>query len=237
MTPRTPRPSAAARADGEGPSIGEALLVDLPVARHVVSSTPQFRGRVWNIDTDVVDLGDGQQVERDVVRHPGAVGIVAVDETLRILLVRQYRHPIAAMLWEPPAGLLDIPGEDPRDAAARELFEEAGYRAATWSVLLDVFMSPGGSNESVRIFLARGLTEVAADERHVGEAEERDMITRWVRLEVAREAVLSGDLHSPLCVMGVLAACNVLLDGVGDTRSVKSPWLRSGMPSSSAFEP
>jgi 8-oxo-dGTP pyrophosphatase MutT (NUDIX family) len=230
MTPRNPRP----RADQS--ATADTSLADLPVDRTVITSTTQFHGRVWGIRTDLVDLGDGQQVERDVVQHPGAVGILAVDDTMQVLLVRQYRHPVAAMLWEPPAGLLDVPGEDPRDAAARELFEEAGYRAATWSVLLDVFMSPGGSNESVRIFLARGLTEVAADERHIGEAEERGMISRWVGLEAARAAVLAGDLHSPLCIMGVLAACNVLLDGVGSTRSVKSPWLRSGVPGGGARE-
>lgn len=228
MTPRNPRPLT------DQPASADTSLADLPVERTVVTSTRQFHGRVWDVRTDVVDLGDGQQVERDVVQHPGAVGVLAVDDTMQVLLVRQYRHPVAAMLWEPPAGLLDVAGEDPREAAARELFEEAGYRAATWSVLLDVFMSPGGSNESVRIFLARGLTEVAADERHIGEAEERSMISRWVGLEAARAAVLAGDLHSPLCIMGVLAACNVLLDGVGSTRSMTSPWLRSGVPGGDA---
>ena len=233
MTPRNPRPQADQSAGAD------TSLADLPVVREVLASTKQFQGRVWEIRTDLVDLGDGQQVERDIVQHPGAVGVLAVDDTaevLQVLLVRQYRHPVAAMLWEPPAGLLDVPGEDPQDAAARELFEEAGYRAARWSVLLDVFMSPGGSNESVRLFLAQGLTEVAADERHIGEAEERGMISRWVSLETARAAVLAGDLHSPLCIMGVLAACNVLLDGVGSTRAVKSPWLRSGVPGGGAFQ-
>ena len=82
-----------------------------------------------------------------MVVHPGAVGIIAVDDDLRVLLVQQYRHPVSALLWEPPAGLLDVAGEEPLAAAQRELFEEAGYRAARWSVLLDVFMSPGGSSE------------------------------------------------------------------------------------------
>src|SRR5665213_753552 len=190
----------------------EPALTDVHVQRRVVSSTQRFHGRVWDIRTDVVDLGDGQQVERDLVEHPGAVGIIAVDDELRVLMVRQYRHPVGAMLWEPPAGLLDVPGEAPLDAAARELFEEAGYRAAQWSVLVDAFTSPGGSDESVRIYLARDLTEVAADERHIGEAEERDMLTRWVPLELARAGVLTGDLHSPLCVMGLLAAASVLID-------------------------
>lgn len=210
---------------------GVQSLVDAPVVRHVVSSTPRFHGRVWDVRTDVVDLGDGQQVERDVVRHPGAVGIVAVDEDLRVLLVHQYRHPVSALLWEPPAGLLDIAGEDPLDAAGRELFEEASYRASQWSVLLDVFATPGGSSESVRLYLARGLTPVAEADRHVGEGEERGMPTRWAALAKVRAAVLAGELHSPLCVMGILAAATVLIDGVGHTRPVESPWLRGGSPS------
>ena len=206
-------------------------VVDTAVVRRVVTSTPRFHGRVWDVRTDVVDLGDGQQVERDVVQHPGAVGIVAVDEDLRVLLVNQYRHPVSAVLWEPPAGLLDISGEDPLDAAARELYEEAAYRASQWSVLIDAFTTPGGSSESVRLYLARSLTPVAEADRHVGEGEERGMLTRWVALSEVRAGVLAGGLHSPLCIMGILAAASVLIDGVGQTRPVASPWLRSGSPS------
>jgi 8-oxo-dGDP phosphatase len=220
--------------------VADESLIDVPAVRQVVSSTLRFHGRVWDVRTDVVDLGDGQQVERDVVQHPGAVGIVAVDDDLRVLLVRQYRHPVSAMLWEPPAGLLDVPGEDPLDAAARELFEEAGYRASTWSVLLDVFMTPGGSSEAVRLYLARGLTPVAEGERFAREGEERGMIARFVPLARVRAAVLAGELHSPLCTMGILAAATVLIDGTGGIggtagaeglRSVDSPWFRAGAPS------
>jgi 8-oxo-dGTP pyrophosphatase MutT (NUDIX family) len=225
---------------GSAESSADEPLIDVPAVRHVVSSTLRFHGRVWDVRTDIVDLGDGQQVERDVVQHPGAVGIVAVDDDMRVLLVRQYRHPVSAILWEPPAGLLDIPGEDPLDAAARELFEEAGYRASTWSVLLDVFMTPGGSSESVRLYLARGLTPVAEGERFAGEGEEREMISRWVPLVRVRAAVLAGELHSPLCTMGILAAATVLIDGTAGTggtsgaegpRPVDSPWFRAGAPS------
>jgi len=214
------------------PQSAYPLLADEAVHRDVVQSTLRFHGRVWDIRTDLVDLGDGEQVERDLVVHPGAVAIIAVDDDRQVLLVRQYRHPVSALLWEPPAGLLDIAGEEPLAAAQRELFEEAGYRASRWSVLLDVFMSPGGSGESVRLFLAQGLTPVAAAERFLGEAEERTMITRWVPLAEARADIFSGDLHSPLCVMGILAVTRVLVDGDGATRPVESPWFRGGVAAS-----
>jgi ADP-ribose pyrophosphatase len=201
--------------------------VDVAVHRRVVSSTPRFRGRVIGVRSDVVDLGDGHQVERDIVEHPGAVGVIAVDDQMRVLLLRQYRHPVGALLWEPPAGLLDIDGEDPLDAAGRELYEEAGYRATEWSVLVDAFTSPGGSDEATRIYLARGLTEVEPAERFVGEDEERDMPTRWVPLKQARDAILAGRLHSPLGAMGILAAAGVLLDGAGGARAPDAPWLRA----------
>jgi len=211
----------------DDPSL-DSPLADTAVERDVVRSTQRFDGRVWDVRTDLVDLGDGQQVERDLVVHPGAVGIIAIDDDQQILLVQQYRHPVSALLWEPPAGLLDVPGEDPLGAAQRELFEEAGYRASHWSVLLDVFMSPGGSGESVRLFLAQGLTPVAEAERFLGEAEERGMVIGWVPLERARGGVFAGDLHSPLLVMGVLAVSRVLGDGDAATRPVDAPWFRGG---------
>jgi ADP-ribose pyrophosphatase len=208
------------------PRVAECELVDEAVDREVLHSERRFDGRVLGVRTDRVDLGDGQQVERDIVVHPGAVGVVAVDDQLRVLMVRQYRHPVAALLWEPPAGLLDVEGEDPADAAARELFEEAGYRAREWSVLVDAFSSPGGSDEAVRIYLARDLTEVPPEERHVGVDEERGMPTSWTPLAAAREAVLAGRLHNALGVMGILAAAAVLLDGAPAERDSHAPWFR-----------
>lgn len=120
---------------------------DEPAPRPVCATHRHFTGRVVSLRTDVVDLGPAGRVDRDVVEHPGAVGVIAVDAELRVLLVRQYRHPVGCLLWEPPAGLLDIPGEDPLTAARRELAEEAGYQAAEWAVLVDAFTSPGGSTE------------------------------------------------------------------------------------------
>lgn len=200
---------------------------DEAVDRAVLRSEQRFDGRVLSVRTDRVDLGDGQQVERDIVVHPGAVGVVAVDDQMRVLLVHQYRHPVGAMLWEVPAGLLDVEGEDPADAAARELFEEGGYRAGTWSVLVDTFTSPGGSDEAARVYLARDLTEVPAEERHVGEDEEREMPIDWMPLADARAAVLDGRFHNALAIMGILAASAVLLDGVATERDADAPWFRA----------
>jgi 8-oxo-dGDP phosphatase len=209
-------------------------FADQAVDRTVLRSEPRFDGRVLSVRTDWVNLGDGQQVERDVVVHPGAVGVVAVTDDLRILLVRQYRHPVAALLWEIPAGLLDVPGEPPAAAAARELFEEGGYRASTWSVLVDTFTSPGGSDESARIYLARDLTEVPVAERHVGEDEERGMPIDWLPLADARSAVLAGRFHNALAIMGILASAAVLLDRAAPERPADAPWFRAARRASDA---
>jgi 8-oxo-dGDP phosphatase len=229
--PRPPIDAHDARpAPSASSSASSAELADAVARRQLVRSTPRFTGRVLSVRTDVVDLGDGQRVERDIVMHPGAVGIVAVDDELRVLLIRQYRHPVGALLWEPPAGLLDVEGEQPLEAAARELFEESGYQARTWSVLVDVFTSPGGSDEAARIYLARDLTEVLDRVKYVGDGEERDMPIRWVPLAQARDAVLAGRLHNPLGVMGILAATALLLGPVPGGTSARrpdAPWLRS----------
>jgi 8-oxo-dGTP pyrophosphatase MutT (NUDIX family) len=160
-------------------------------------------GRVIAVRTDAVRLPGGAEVTRDVVVHPGAVGVIAVDDDDRVLLLEQYRHAVAHRLWEPPAGLLDQPGEDPLTAARRELFEETGYRARSWAVLVDAFTSPGMADEAVRLYLARDLT---AGERPAGEAEELDLPLRRVPLREAVAAILAGRVHNPLAVMGVLAA-------------------------------
>lgn len=206
------------RADGEAP------LIDTVVEREVVSSTPRFHGLVLALRTDVVDLGDGQRVTRDVVVHPGAVGILALDEDERVLLIQQYRHPVGRLLWEPPAGLLDVDGESALAAAQRELLEEAGLRALRWDVLLDYYNSPGGNTESFRCYLARGLSPVEEHELHEGEGEERDMPVRWVDLDEARDLVLSGRLHNPTAVSGILAAWAGRATGWSQLRPAGAPW-------------
>ena len=109
----------------------------------VVGSETVFKGRVLTVRVDDVRMSDGSVAKREVVAHPGAVGVVALDGAGKIVLVNQYRPPIGARLDELPAGLLDVPGESALACAKRELFEEAGLAADEWNVLLDLHTSPG----------------------------------------------------------------------------------------------
>jgi 8-oxo-dGTP pyrophosphatase MutT (NUDIX family) len=190
----------------------------------VVASRCVFEGRVAAMRSDQVAMPGGVFSQRDVVELPGAVGIVAVDENDRVLLVRQYRHPVRRRLWEIPAGLLDSTGESAADAAERELFEEGHVRAGEWFTLVDTLTSPGMSDETVRIFLARDLVQVPASERHVGVHEEAEMELAWVPLEHAVERCLSGDLENGITVAGLMAAHLALNRGLAGLRASTAPW-------------
>ena len=211
-------------------------LVDEPAARPVRTTTDVFRsGRVIEVRTDVVEMADGSVAVRDVVVHPGAVGIVALDDAGRVLLVQQYRHPVRHRLWEPPAGLLDVAGEDPLAAARRELFEEAHLAAGRWDVLLDAFTTPGMTDEAVRVYLARDVS-AATGPKHPGLHEEADMPVRWVPLDDAVAGVLAGRLHNPMAVMGLLAAARARDSGFAGLRPADAPWparlaVKGGDPS------
>jgi ADP-ribose pyrophosphatase len=190
----------------------------------VRASERVFDGLVWDVRRDHVDLGAGQTVTRGVIAHPGAVGVIVLDDDDRVLLLRQYRHPARSYLWEPPAGLLDVPGEDAWEAARRELMEEAHLRAGQWWTLADFYLTPGASEEAFRCFLARDVTEVPHDDRHEGHGEERDMPTVWLPLDEARDLVLAGRLHNPSAVVGVLAACAARDTGWSALRPADAPW-------------
>lgn len=181
-------------------------------------------GMIWDVVAEQVDLGDGGRVRREFIDHPGAVAVIAIDDEDRLLLQRQYRHPVGRELWEPPAGLLDVDGEPAQIAAARELAEEADLVADRWDVLVDYFTSPGGSNEAIRMFLARGLHEVPVHERFAREAEELEMEPRWVPLDDAVVAVLEGRVHNPSAVVGILAAQAARATGWTALRPVETPW-------------
>ena len=200
------------------------MIADEQAGLQVRSSSTVHHGMVWDVRRDEVDLGDGQTVTREVVDHTGAVGVVVLDAEDRVLLLRQYRHPVRSYLWEPPAGLLDVAGEDPLVAVARELAEEADLVADEWHVLVDFYNSPGGSTEAFRCYLARGLHEVPEGERHEREHEERDMVRAWVDLSEARDLVLAGALHNPTTVCGVLAAAAARETGWAALRPADAPW-------------
>lgn len=199
-------------------------LRDRLAPRPVRSSRVVHSGLVWDVVSDEVDLGEAGTVTREYVRHPGAVGVLALDDADRVLLLRQYRHPVRHDLWELPAGLLDVHGEPPVEAAGRELEEEADLRAARWDTLVDWFNSPGGLDEAIRVFLARDLTDVPHHERFSREHEEADMHIAWVDLDEARDAVLTGRLHNPTAVVGILAAAASRDAGWATLRPADAPW-------------
>jgi 8-oxo-dGDP phosphatase len=174
----------------------------------VVAEPRRSRGVFLRLRTDLVRMPDGEVAERDAIEHPGAVAVVALDDAGQVLMIRQYRHPAGRLLWEIPAGLRDVPGEEPRVTAERELLEETGYRARDWHVLADVFNSPGMSDERVVVFLARGLNWVPEPERagYVPRYEEAYLQLRWVPLTDVVSHFLAGDLHNGITAVGVFAA-------------------------------
>lgn len=204
-------------------------IADQPSPHEVVASQVVWNGRIVDMVKDHVIVVEGQEpVVREYTRHPGAVAVVVLRGERggeELLLERQYRHPVQASLWEIPAGLLDIPGEDPRLAAERELAEEADLVADRWDVLVDYFTSPGGSTEPLRIFLARDLRD--ADEAFEREDEEATMEYAWVSLDDALTMVLDGRLHNPSAVIGVLATHAARGRGWSGLRPADAPWLRS----------
>lgn len=203
-------------------------IADQPSPHEVAASEVVWSGRIVDMIKDHVIVVEGQDpVVREYTRHPGAVAVVVLRGESggeEILLERQYRHPVKAELWEIPAGLLDIPGEDPRLAAERELAEEADLVADRWDVLVDYFTSPGGSTEPLRIFLARELRD--ADEPFEREDEEATMEYAWVSLDDALTMVLDGRLHNPSAVIGVLATHAARARGWAGLRPADAPWLR-----------
>ena len=190
----------------------------------VVSSAERYRGKIINVRSDTIRSPDGNTAEREVVEHTGAVGVLALDESRRVLMIRQYRHPVGRLLWELPAGLRDVAGEPVLQTARRELLEETGYRAARWNVLVDYFTSPGIITERLRLFLARGLELVPEAEREfVPQNEEAHLLVDWVPLEEAVSLVLAGELHNSVAVVGILAAHTASADGFGSLRAADTP--------------
>lgn len=193
------------------------------MAEHVfetASSETLYTGKIFALRSDRVRMPGGKVVTREIVEHFGAVAVVAMDGDGNVPLVYQYRHAFGRRLLELPAGLLDVGGEAAHVTAARELMEEAGLKAAAWSVLVDLDSTPGFSDESVRVYLATGLTQV---DRPAAHDEEADMTLEWYPLSDAVRKVLSGDIVNAIAVAGILAA-HAVTTGFAQARPVDSPW-------------
>ena len=149
-----------------------------------------FRGRLLDVFVDTLERPDGSRTAREIVAHPGAAAIVPVLPDGKVLLVRQYRHAVGSDLWEIPAGKLE-PGEDPLACAQRELQEETGYAAETWTRVLSFYTSPGFSDERIVLFRASRLRPVAAiDDGEIAERYARsiDEIERMIRASEITDA-------------------------------------------------
>jgi 8-oxo-dGDP phosphatase len=209
-------------------SMGEAAedldIRDAAEQWPVASSATLGEGSLVRLRRDMVRMPGGDLVGRDVLEHPGAVAVLALDPGERVLMIRQYRHPVGRLLWEIPAGLRDVAGEPLHVTAQRELLEEAGYRAERWQVLTDSYSSPGISTERIRIFLARGLAEVPAAERsYVPRDEEAHLVLGWVPLDQAVTRILAGDLHNGVTALGILSAYAARQDGFTTLREADAP--------------
>lgn len=206
------------------------MIADRPTDRPVVRSDLVFEGKVWDVRSDRVDLGDDRVVQRDYLHHTGAVAVMALNGRDELFLVRQYRHPVRAECWEPPAGLTDVRGEDPLDAARRELHEEADLTAGRWDVLVDFYATPGGSSEGIRVYLARELTPVPPGERFARVDEERDMEGRWVPLDEVLAAIAAGSVGGPTLLIGAMALDAARRVGWSTLRAADAPWRRPPSP-------
>jgi ADP-ribose pyrophosphatase len=193
----------------------------------VVSREEHFRGPVFRVVTDRVEMPDGRVAPRDYIEHVGAVGVVALDDGGQVVLVRQYRAPLRTHLWELPAGLIDVAGEELPATANRELEEEADLRAARFDLLVDLYTSPGCSTERIRIFLARDLTEVPEASRHVRHDEEAGLEVRWFDLDEAVRMVFTGEITNGPAVAGLLAAARARDEQWRHLRPATSPLLAS----------
>ena len=204
-----------------------ADIVEVWTGAPVLESTTPFEGIIFDVVRERVDLGEGGVVTRDFVTHPGAVAVLALREVEgvdHVLLIRQYRHASGGHVWELPAGLLDIDDEPPRVAAARELAEEVDLVADEWHVLADDVTSPGAFPETVRVFLARGLRDVAAADAHERTAEELTLRPLWVPLDDALDAALTGRISNSATLVGLLSAGLSRERGWSTLRPHDAPW-------------
>lgn len=176
-----------------------AEIVD-PLRETPVERRTLYEGRLLRVHDDRVLLEDGRTTHREMVEHPGAVCIIAVDADGRIAMVRQWRHPAGRGLWELPAGTRDHPGEPPLETASRELIEEMGAAATSWCHLGAWFLAPGYSSELMHFYVASGISAVE------GHADEDEQLERsWCTADEARRRIREGEVDVKT-VAGLAAA-------------------------------
>lgn len=190
----------------ESPAL-ESDAAEARLAERVVGSRVVHHGRYLEVQVETTERADGSRHERDVVRHPGAVAVVAVDDGDRLLLVRQWRQPAGRSLLEIPAGTLDRdPGtggiEDPELASRRELEEETGYRAGRWEKLGAFWTAPGFASELMHLYLATDLVG-AGPGRLTPDADEALELVR-VPVAEAIAAAGRGNVHDAKSLIGIL---------------------------------
>lgn len=196
----------AERLDAPALAARQESIADIANPRYVTSRTTKFEGYIWDVVREGIALTkDAPPFERDFLLHPGAVAVLALNDRNEILMINQYRHPVRANLWEIPAGLLDIDGEPPLKAAARELAEETDLQAGQWDTLMEFYNSPGGMGETCRVYLARDLSEIPAEKREDRLQEESEIVVRWVPIAQAVQAVLAGRIHNAAATNAILA--------------------------------
>jgi ADP-ribose pyrophosphatase len=188
----------------------------------VESSDDIYTGKVLAVRRDTVRMPGGGTAVREIMEHAGAVAVAALDPDDRLVMIYQYRHAVRRRLWEMPAGLLDAAGEDPVETARRELAEEVGVAAAEWSVLIDVVSSPGFSDESVRVYLATGLTDVGRPDLGADD-EESELEIHRIPLADAVAMVFDGTIVNSSCVAAVLAV-HAVRTGAAQTRPLDASW-------------
>lgn len=165
----------------------------------VQSSEHLLDAPIISVRRDRVTMPNGE-ANREIVEHFGAIAVVC-EKDGNIVLEKQYRHRVGRHLWELPAGLLDKPDEPALECAKRELKEEVGLEAQSWSLITDLVTSPGFCDEAVRVFHA---TDVSKTERPEAEDEEADLTWEWVPLEKARQMVLAGDICNSIAIAGIM---------------------------------